>query len=208
MIHFQVNMQDLKQIEYALGMAKDKSGYVLRAAINDTAKQTITLLTAEANREYQISQPSRVAKTLSLDKATLRRLTATVTSRGRVNELFHFMVNPKTYVRGGGAPGGYRAHSRRGTAYQNITLKQNAAGGGDNYKAFVVKYRSGHKTLAQRRPDRRMKKNPEKEFVKTLFAPSVPNMLGNEAGVYGVVEPQIYDLLHKNIREQIRRFLK
>ena len=53
-----------------------------------------------------------------------------------------------------------------------------------------------------------MKKNPDKEFVKTLFAPSVPNMLGNENGVYGVVEPQIYDLLQQNIQEQIHRFLK
>ncbi|MDE7299921.1 MAG: hypothetical protein K2N94_14060 [Lachnospiraceae bacterium] len=208
MIHFRVDMQDLTKMESALGMARDKSGYVLRAAINATAKQTVTLLTEEANREYQISQPSRIAKTMSLDKATLRKLTATVTSKGRVNELYNFMVNPRRYVRGGGVPGGYSAHSRRGASYRNIALKQNAAGGEDPYRAFVVKYKSGHKTLAQRRPDRRMKKNPDKEFVKTLFAPSVPNMLGNEKGVYGVVEPQIYDLLQQNIQEQIHRFLK
>mgnify|MGYP006906605376 CR=1 FL=1 len=208
MIHFRVDMQDLTQIESALGMAKDKSGYMLRAAINATAKQTITLLTKEANREYQISQPSRIAKTMSLDKATLRKLTATVTSKGRVNELYNFMVNPRRYVKGGGVSGGYSAHSKRGTSYRNIALKKNAAGGEDTYRAFVVKYKSGHKTLAQRRPDRRMKRNPDKEFVKTLFAPSVPNMLGNEKGVYGVVEPQIYDLLQQNIQEQIHRFLK
>lgn len=207
MIHFRVDMQDLTQIESALGMAKDKSGYMLRAAINATAKQTITLLTKEADREYQISQPSRIAKTMSLDKATLRKLTATVTSKGRVNELYNFMVNPRRYVKGGGVSGGYSAHSKRGTSYRNIALKQNTAGG-DPYRAFVVKYKSGHKTLAQRRPDRRMKRNPDKEFVKTLFAPSVPNMLGNEEGVYGVAGPQIYDLLQKNIQVQIRRFLR
>ena len=51
MIHFQVEMQDLTQIESALGMARDKSKMVLRTAINNTAKQTVTLLVDEANRE-------------------------------------------------------------------------------------------------------------------------------------------------------------
>ena len=61
---------------------------------------------------------------------------------------------------------------------------------------------------ADRIAEKIIKRNPDKEFVKTLFAPSVPNMLGNEKGVYGVVEPQIYDLLQQNIQEQIHRFLK
>ena len=53
-----------------------------------------------------------------------------------------------------------------------------------------------------------MKSNPGKEFVKTLFAPSVPKLLGYEKGVFGVVEPQIYDILQQNIQEQIMRYLK
>ena len=68
MIHFQVDMQDLTRIESALGMMKDKTKYVLRAAINSTAKQTVTLLVDEANREYYISK-GKVRKTLSVKKA-------------------------------------------------------------------------------------------------------------------------------------------
>lgn len=208
MIHFHVDMQDLTQIEAALGMMKDKSAMVLKTAINNTAKQTVQLLVDEANKEYQFTQPAQVRKTLSVKKATTKNLTALVTSKGRVNELFNFMVKPRTYIKGGGVPGGYGAHTKRGAAYQDIFLKQNAGGGEDKYRAFVVKYKSGHKTFAQRRPGKRMKSDPSKEFLKTLFAPSIPNILGDEQGVYGVVEPKMYDMLQQNIQEQMLRFLK
>ena len=208
MIHFHVDMQDLTQIEAALGMMKDKSAMVLKTAINNTAKQTVQLLVDEANKEYQFTQPAQVRKTLSIHKATTKKLVALVTSEGRVNELYNFMVKPRTYIRGGGVAGGYNAHTKRGAAYQNIYLKQNAAADEDKYRAFVVTYKSGHKTLTQRRPGKRMKSDPSKEFLKTLFAPSIPNILGDEKGVYGVVEPKMYDMLQRNIQEQIIRFVK
>lgn len=207
MIHFQVEMEGLHEIEAALGMAKDKSTMVLRTAINNTAKETMTLLVNEANKEYQIRQTSKIKKTLDFKGATTKKLVATITSEGRVNELYNFMVKPRTYIRGGGVQGGYDAHTKRGAAYQNIFLKQNAAADEDKYRAFVVKYKNGHRTLAQRRPGKRMKSDPSKEFLKTLFAPSIPNILGDEKGVYGIVEPQMYDMLQQNIQEQIHRYL-
>ena len=70
-----------------------------------------------------------------------------------------------------------------------------------------MKYRSGHVTVGQRVPGKQMKSKPDKEFVKTLLSPSTPNMLGYEKGVYGMVEPQMYDMLQKSIQEQIQRFL-
>ena len=204
MVHFLVNMQDLTRIEAALGMMKDKTRYVLRAAINATAKQTIMLLSDEANREYYISK-AKVKKTLSVKNATVRDLTAIVTSQDPVNELYDFRVIPRTYVRGGGVPGGYKGNVRRDKDAAQLELKPGAAG--DQYKAFVVKYRSGHVTVGQRVPGKQMKSKPDKEFVKTLLSPSTPNMLGYEKGVYGMVEPQMYDMLQKSIQEQIQRFL-
>ncbi len=204
MIHFQVEMQDLTQIEFALGMMKDKSKMVLRTAINNTAKETVTLLVDEANRQYYIAK-SRVRKTMTTKKATVGKLEAIVTSSEPVNELYDFKVNPRTYIRGGGAPGGYKGNVRRDKAASKLVLKPGAAG--DQYKAFVVRYQSGHITVAQRVPGKRMKSKPHKEFVKSLFSPSTPNMLGYEQGVYGVVEPKMYDMLQKNIQEQIQRYL-
>lgn len=204
MIHFQVDMQDLTRIESALGMMKDKTKYVLRAAVNATAKQTVTLLTDEANREYYISK-ARVRKTLSVRNATVGTLTAVVTSAETVNELYDFKVSPKTYIRGGGVPGGYKGNVRRDKSAADLVLKPGASG--DQYKAFVVRYQSGHITVGQRVPGKQMKSKPDKEFVKSLLSPSTPNMLGYEEGVYGVVEPQMYDLLQRNIQEQMQRFL-
>lgn len=204
MVHFLVNMQDLTRIEAALGMMKDKTRYVLRAAINATAKQTIMLLSDEANKEYYISK-AKVKKTLSVKNATVRNLTAIVTSQDPVNELYDFRVIPRTYVRGGGVPGGYKGNVRRDKDAAQLELRPGAAG--DQYKAFVVKYRSGHVTVGQRVPGKQMKSKPDKEFVKTLLSPSTPNMLGYEKGVYGMVEPQMYDMLQKSIQEQIQRFL-
>lgn len=208
MINFHVELDESYYVvSKDFARIRDKSSLILKAAINNTAKQTMTLLVDEANKEYQISQPSKIKKTLTLDKATVRNLTATITSRGRVNELYNFMVKPRTYIRGGGVPGGYGAHTKRGADYKNIFLKQNAGNGDDKYRAFVVKYKSGHRTIAQRRPDRKMKSDPSKEFLKTLFAPSIPNILGDEQGVYGVVEPRMRSMLQQNIDTQVQKFL-
>ena len=204
MVHFQVEMQDLTRIESALGMAKDKSAYVLRAAINATARQTVPILVDEARRKYHIKK-EQVKKTLEIKKATISALAATVTSTGKVNELYDFKVSPRRYIRGGGVLGGYKGSVRRDKKAADLVLRPGAAG--DPYKAFIVRYRSGHITVGQRVPGRQMHSKPGKEFVKSLFSPSVPTMLGNEEGVYGVAEPQVQDLLQRNIQEQIRRFL-
>lgn len=204
MIYYQVEMEDLTRIEAALGMAKDKSKMVLRTAINNTAKQTVTLLANEANREYFIAK-SRVKKTISIKKATVGTLQATITSAEPVNELYDFRVSPRTYVRGGGVPGGYKGNVRRDKDSSDLILRPQASG--DKYRAFVVRYQSGHLTVGQRVPGKRMKSKPDKQFVKSLLSPSTPNMLGYEQGVYGVVNPQMYALLQKNIQEQIQRYL-
>ena len=204
MIHFQVEMEDLTRIESALGMMKDKSKMVLKAAINNTAKQTVTLLVNEANKEYYITK-SKVKKTMSTKKATAGNLEAIITSSEPVNELYDFKVSPRTYIRGGGVPGGYKGNVRRDKSPSKLVLKPGASG--DKYRAFVVRYKSGHMTVAQRVPGKKMKSNPNKEFVKTLLSPSTPNMLGYEQGVYKMVEPQMYDILQQNIQTQIYRFL-
>lgn len=204
MIHFQVEMEDLTRIESALGMMKDKSKMVLRTAINNTAKQTVVMLADEANRQYYITK-GKVKKTITTKKATAGNLVAIITSAEPVNELYDFKVNPRTYIRGGGVPGGYKGNVRRGNTAAKLILKPGAAG--DQYKAFVVRYQSGHITVGQRVPGKSMKSKPEKEFVKTLLSPSTPNMLGYEQGVYGVVEPRMYDMLQSNIQAQIQRYL-
>lgn len=204
MINYQVDLQDLTEIEAALGMAKDKTKAVLKSAINDTAKETLNLLVKTAANQYAIKQ-GQVRKTMTLEKARVANLTATITSSGRVNELYNFKVNPNIYVRGGGVPGGYKGKVKRAGRTKPLILDPGADG--DQYKAFIVRYKSGHMTVGQRVPGKRMKSNPQKEFVKSLLSPSVPKMLGDEKGVYGIVEPVIYDMLQRNIQKEMLRYL-
>ncbi len=204
MIHFQVEMEDLTRIESALGMMKDKSTMVLRTAINNTAKQTIELLADEATREYYITK-GKVKSTITTKKATTGNLTATIISAEPVNELYDFRVSPKGYNPHNRPPGGHTGNVRRDRSPKSLYLKPGASG--DKYKAFVVRYKSGHITVGQRVPGKRMKSNGAKEAVKTLLSSSTPNMLGYEQGVWGIVEPQMNDLLMTNIQAQIQRYL-
>lgn len=217
MIHFDVNMDDLIEIERALGMVKDKSKMVLRTAINNTAKETITLLVDEANREYIIKKPSGVKKTLSVQKATVGKLYAVVTSRGRVNELYNFAVKPRSYRPSNRPPGGHTGNVARANSPGALIYQRGAK---DPHKAFTVKFASGHISIAQRIPgSKRGQPNalgvsapprpgrPDEEAIKTLYSPSVPNMLGYEEGVFGVVKPKMYDMLQRNIQEQVQRYL-
>ena len=208
-IYFEVDMQDLMEIENGLNMTKDKTKQVLKAAINKTASQTEKLLAKEAFKRYIVTEKVKVKRSLSIPKkATISSLEAVVASHGKVNELINFKVTPKTYVRGGGVPGGYKGKVlKRGGSNKIVELMPGRDG--DSYKAFIVQYNnsngSSHMAVAQRRPGHHGKKY--REALKSLFSPSIPTMLGYEQGVFGKVEPKMYEMLDKNIQAQILRYL-
>lgn len=203
MIHFFVEMQDLTEIEKALGMQKDKSKMVLRSAINQTAKETKKLLVDEANREYFIAK-GKVSKTLSIKKATTGHMEGIVQSVGPVNELYDFKVRPKGYNPSARPRAGHTGNVKRINPPKRLYLMPGNSD--DKYKAFTVQFKNEHKSIAQRVPGTHMRDKPWKEGIKNLYSTSTPSMLGYEKGVFGVVEPQMYDMLQRNIQEQILRY--
>lgn len=205
MIYYHVEMEGLHEIEAALGMMKDKSKMVLRTAINNTAKQTVVLLVDEAAKQYYITSKTRVRKTLEVKKATASNLTAVVTSTGQTTEIYDFKVKPKAYTPRNRPKAGHTGNVKQSNPAKALYLKPGETK--DKYKAFTVKYKSGHKSVAQRVPGTRMRDNPGKEGIKNLRSTSIPAMLGNEEGVYGVVNPKMYDMLQQNIQAQIVRYL-
>ena len=70
----------------------------------------------------------------------------------------------------------------------------------DGRWAFVTQFSSRHKTLVQRTTKKRLP-------IKTLYSPSIPQMIGNEDEVYGIVQPQIQEMLWKHIYEEIDKEL-
>lgn len=203
MIH--VEMEGLHKIESDLGMLRDKSSYVLRAAINNTAKTVNSEMVEGAYRKYVYKKKKADIKSANaVKKATVGNLGAKVSAVGPTNELLDFRVSPRTYYPGSrGAPKWIKARATRSAPLQRVALRPNAAG--DKYKAFVVRYKSGHYALAQRVPGKRMQSKPWKEAVKSLLSLSVPKM---EAVAYDEnLEGNVEDILVMNIEQQIQKFL-
>lgn len=209
--HFYVEMDNLAEIEAALGMAKDKSKMILKAAINNAAKQTSQKMVAGTKAKYHYggraggvtNSVSDLKKANTVKKAKSGNLSATIEVKGPVNELLGFHVTPRLYVPGGGYPKWYKARVLRNAGLKKVALRPNASG--DKYKGFLILYHSGHYALAQRVPGSRMKSDPRKEAVKSLLSISTPKA---EETVYREeIDADMYDILQRNIQEQMQQVL-
>lgn len=218
--HFYVQMDSLKEIEAALGMMKDKSKEVLRAAINQTAKDIVKILPNEASDEYFLRQ-TEARKTLDTKKATVANLEAVVTSRGKTLELYGSKISPKKYNPHNRPAAGHTANVKIANNPGALVYK---SGEQDGYRAFVVRYESGHVSIARRIPGKYMEEGwlkkkygwkpgkKKKEALKNLRTSSIPNMLyqilGGEEGIYNENQEKIEEMLLKSIQEQLVRFVK
>lgn len=203
MIHFQVEMQDLTKIEAALGMTRDKSKIVLRSAINNAAKQIEKNMVKETKGRYVFKRDIKSAN--SIKKATTRNMQAIITVRGTANELYDFQVRPQTYYPGSkGAPSWIKARGKKSGKLRRIAARMGS--GGDQYKGFVVKYHSGHLAFAERVPGKKMRSDPKKEAIETLYSLATPKM--EEVVYMDEIHEGVMDLLEKSIETQIYRYMR
>lgn len=181
---------DSQKIARILGNMRDQARPVLKKALNATAKDARKLLAKKAQETYAV-KISGFNKGTKIKNATNANLAATINVTGRANELISFRVNPATYRAGAARP-----DIIKGKVLKASSLKQLKKG---NVKAFIVKYASGHVTVAQRLDSERLP-------IKTLYSPSNPSMIGS-AKVYGVLRPQIGEMLQDEICKQISKTL-
>lgn len=202
-----VEMEGLHELESDLGMLRDKSNIVLRGAINETAKTVNNEMVEGAHKKYIYkSKKADIKNANTVKKATVSKLESQISAVGPSNELLDFRVSPMVYIPGSrsGAPNWYKARSIRSNPFQRIALRPNAAG--DKYKAFIVRYKSGHFALAQRVPGEQMRSKPWKEAVKSLLSLSVPKM---EAMAYDEnLEGKVEDMLAENLTQSIEKFMR
>ena len=205
MIHYLINMDGLEEIEAALGKAKDKSKYVLRAAINNSAKEVEKRMAMGAGKRYARQQggmrPYRAVNTIK--KAKIGNLAAIIEVRDKPSELYDYKMNDRTYYPGSkGAPSWIKAKQLKSSRLKKLSAQTS---GSDKHKAFVVRYHSGHLAIAERVPGTHMKGKPEKEAIRSLYATSKPK--AEEIVFKKTIDPDMYDLLIRNIQVQIDRFL-
>lgn len=193
-----VDEAKLKNIEKRLGSNSKEAANVLKKAVNKTAREAKKKLAVKAKAEYAAKGgASAYTKAMTVKSATKSSPSAIITAKGEAKELKDFKVSPTRVARTGNRPKQYRGQVLRAGSMK--TLEK------DGVKAFITQFQSGHISVVQRVPGKHMKSNPKKEFIKKLLSPAVPQMVGNEKRVYGVVEPEIGADLQRNLSEFIRQ---
>lgn len=174
----------LSYVEKRLGKLSDKAPKVICKSINETAKWARREIAKEAQKAYTI-KTGGFNKDMKIENARYSNLEATIKSEGAPIELFKFKYSAGKNV-------------TKAQVVKNGVLKALEKGG---IKAFVAKFASGHKTIAQRQGKERLP-------IKVLFSNSIPAMLGNEKRVYGIVEPKIEEKLNERIEHHIKKVLE
>lgn len=187
MMQIQIDAEKaIKEIEAILGdVGKKKAPQILSKAVNATAAEARTLLAKTAQETYAIKSAG-FNKEMSIKKGSTKTPIATIKSKGGPIELFKFQTSPAVYKTGDKKAKKTRARVKAHGGMKNILM--------DGRWAFVTQFDSGHKTLVQRTSEKRLP-------IKTLYSPSIPQMIGNEEDVYGLIQPQIQEMLYKHIYE-------
>ena len=189
MIDFVIEHNQINQICNKLSHIRNCTPMALKNAINNTAKEARVLLLEQAQKTYAVKK-GRFNKSATIKKATGYNLTAVINIKGSPMELKDFKVSPatvpKTFVKG------------RQTKAKVISSNQMKSLEINGIKAFIVKFASGHVTVAQRQGAERLP-------IKTLYSTSIPKMIGNEARVYGIVAPKINTIYQTEVQKAVEK---
>lgn len=188
MIVLNLDTKNFTAVHKALKDVGEKAPRVLASATNDTAKDARKILAKKAQETYVI-KTAKFNKSMNIKKATGRQPTAVIQVKGTANDLASFKSKP----------------SKIGTPTDIVkakVVKENKmkALQKNGLKAFFVRYKSGHASIAERISAKRLP-------IKNLYSLSTPGMIGSEKRVYGILKPEIQELLMKNVEKQIEKQL-
>ncbi|MGN1125994.1 MAG: phage tail protein [Ruminococcus sp.] len=189
MINFEIEQNQINQICKNLSNIRNGAPGALKNAINNTAKEARAMLLEQAQKTYAVKK-GRFNKAATIKRATGYNLTAIINIKGSPMELKDFKVSPamvpKTYVKG------------RQTKAKVIASNQMKSLEINGIKAFIVRFASGHVTVAQRR-------GPDRLPIKTLYSSSIPKMIGDETRVFGIVAPKIQTVFNTEVQKAINK---
>ena len=199
MINIELDPNVLSAINAKLEVVGKEAPYLIQNTLNEVAKKARDMLAEKAQETYALKTNS-FKKDMKIKRATKGNLEAVIKTKGGVLELRDFKASPSGYV-----PGRRKGSlGVKGKVLKSSSMKRLDLGGN---KAFIIRFKSGHISVAQRVPGKRMKSNPQKEFVKKLLSPSIPKMIGNEKKVYGIVRPRIEEDIQNSINKHLKRIL-
>ena len=206
MIH--VKAINLNQVERELGGLKKKAPKVLRTAINDTARKARSRLAKEAQKTYAVKAVG-FNRVMHIQMATNSNFVAIIRARGEKIPLGKFSYRKGTL----GAERYYNPTLHKfqigkgGTGASAKVLKRSGykAAESTDRKWFSAKMKSGHSGIFQRHEGMR---RGQKGEISEKMALSIPQMLGSEKHVYGIVEPYIQSDLQEAVNRHLLRAFK
>lgn len=186
------------RLEERLRAIPEQMPDVLKKTINSTAKSARREIAEQTKEEYTVKIGS-FNKTMKIENATQKYLQATIHTKGSPLPLYGFKRRKNTQMEAA------KAQVLSDGRLKELVLKDGADNGKD-LKAFVQKIpNTGYVGIFQRMTDSDRKKSSseKKNAIKQLYAPSIPQMTGNEEKVYSVVQPFITQELRKNLEKHI-----
>lgn len=199
---------NLEQVERRLGSMKGKASKVLKLAVNETAKKARSKLAKEAQKNYTV-KVSGFNKTMDIKLATSSNPSAIIHAKGKKIPLGKF-----SYRRGTLGFGRYfnpTLHryqiGKGGTSAAGKLLKSSGYKSTQTarLKWFVAKMSSKHTGVFQRNAG---KKRGQKGEISEKMGASIPEMLGDEKRVYGIVKPDIQSDLKAAVNRHVLRALR
>lgn len=198
----------LAEVERMLGDMKKKAPGTLRNAVNATARKMRTQLHQQAKKVY-VTKEYNYKNEMEIRKASISTLTARIRTSGERTALSKHKVSPERLAHGKGRPKQYKAKVLR---QSTLTVMQDG-----DLKSFLVRFKSGHLALVQRNPkeeydnpDERIKQyglGADLSRIVEKRTLSIAEMLGSSK-VYGVVEPEMGDLLQTEIERFVGNAIK
>jgi hypothetical protein len=206
-IEVRVDENDWRRLEHTLKYLEEDADKGLAKVVNKTAKEAKKLLAKQSNSEYATTDLGLRGfnNAMKVKTATGKNPVAEIISKDGSRELYKFKVSPKTATRKNGRrPRTFKAKVLKASSFKKMQTA--------DIKAFVTTFKSGHTTLVERTPGKRMRSRRGKGItkhnmaLKALYAVPVPNMLAGEHG-YLKASSMIDDVLQKNIDMEIEKLL-
>ena len=206
-IEVRVDENDWRRLEHTLKYLGEDADKGLAKVVNKTAKEAKKLLAKQSNSEYATTDLGLRGfnNAMKVKTATGKNPVAEIISKDGSRELYKFKVSPKTATRKNGRrPRTFKAKVLKLSSFKKMQTA--------DIKAFVTTFKSGHTTLVERTPGKRMRNRRGKGItkhnmaLKALYAVPVPNMLAGEHG-YLKASSMIDDVLQKNIDIEIEKIL-
>lgn len=193
MIHLELKVTGIDELEKKLGNLKYKAPTVLARAINRAAEKAKTETKREVADNYYISKKN-VAKTITISKASRAKLSAQLRSKGSPIALSKFKVSPNKRVKKtkrGYSPPVYKAAVKKDGGMKPLS---------DEPKSFLTEFKSGHLGVMRRTSARRLP-------LKQLYGPTVPSMIKNEK-VIRTIQEAASKKLEERIEAGVNNILK